>query len=413
MSLELIHLTVAIFFTLGVDAYAIFKYFKWDIRKACAVSLLINFVSMIAVFMVQQYLVTKLPSDWFFLHHISNHYASVFFTFALVTIAVKILIEVLILSFFDKEISASVLWVVVIIMNLITFLPGSVYDYVRGNPEISKPFSLIEYADWINDSEDEIYFLDAKNRMLTLAIPGTDKYYPLTSAQPFFGYRVADNGNAIITLGKTNAVTISIISSNKLSESFTYSSDVRKVELIDAVPGENIFVVCISNQLKCFNLQTGISTGKVVELPGNKFNHISIGKKSPEIICSLDDKKISANWISGLTKPISVKTNEKSFPSWLCSMQNYAISTNSFHSQKADIDVVMNQGLKINSNGEKTDFNVGTTARYIGIGFLSDEENFIFQLGGEIMVVNVKTKKIGRLYEGILGIIKNKRYRID
>jgi len=413
MSLELVHLTVAIFFTLGIDTYAIFKYFKWDIRKACAISLLINFVSMIAVFMVQQSLVTKLPSEWFFLYHISNHYASVFFIFALVTIAVKILAEILILSFFDKEISTSLLWKIVIIMNLITFLPGSIYDYVRGNPEISKPYSLIEYADWINNSEDEIYFLNAKDKMLTLAIPGTDKHHPLTSAQPFFGYRISDNGNAIITLGKTNTVTISIISSNKLSESYTYSSDVKKVDLIDAVPSENIFVVCISNQLKCFNLETGISTGKVVELPGDNFNHISISQKAPKIICSLDDKKISANWITGITKIIPVQTKGKIFPSWLCSMQNYVISTNSFQSPKADIDVVMNQGLEINSNGEETEFNVGTTARYIGIGFLSDGENFIFQLGGEIMVMNVKTKKIGRLYEGILGIIKNKRYRID
>jgi len=73
----------------------------------------------------------------------------------------------------------------------------------------------------------------------------------------------------------------------------------------------------------------------------------------------------------------------------------------------------MNKGLEINYNREKIDFNVGTTAKYIGIGFLSDGENFLFQLGGEIMIINVKTKKIGRLYEGILGIIKNKRYKID
>ena len=132
----------------------IFKYFKWNIRKACAVSLLINFASMIAAFMAQQYLITKLPAEWFFLHHILNHYASVFLTFVSVTIIVKVLIETLVLSFFDKEISNSLVWIVVIVMNLITALPGSVYDFVRGKPEINKPFSLIENADWIKNSEE-------------------------------------------------------------------------------------------------------------------------------------------------------------------------------------------------------------------------------------------------------------------
>ena len=412
MSLELIHLTVAIFFTLGIDAYAIFKYFNWNIRKACAVSLLINFVSMIAAFMAQQYLVTKLPAEWFFLHHISNQYALVFLTFVSVTIIVKVLIETLVLSFFDKEVSNSVLWTVVIVMNLITALPGSVYDFVRGKPEICKPFSLIENADWIKNSEDKIYFLDAKNRMLTVATPGTDEYYPLTPAQPFFGYRISDNGNAIITLGRTNVVTISVIVSNTLSESFIYPSNVESVDLIDVVPGENIFAVCISNQLKCFNLQTGALTGKIVELPQNNFDNISIGKKISKIICRTKTNKISANWIKGTAKYLSDGKDEKTYPSYVCSMQKYVAVTNSFHSPKADINVVMNRGLNINYNGEKSELNVGTTAKYIGIGFLSDEENFLFQLGGEIMIVNIKTKKIGHLYEGILGIIRNKRYQI-
>jgi len=131
MSLELIHLTVAIFFTLGVDAYAIFKFLKWNLRKACAVSLLINFVSMIAAFMAQQYLVTKLPSDWFFLYHISNNYATIFLIFSTVTIVVKILMETLIISFFDKEISTANLWVIVVVMNIITAVPGSIYDFIR------------------------------------------------------------------------------------------------------------------------------------------------------------------------------------------------------------------------------------------------------------------------------------------
>ena len=413
MSLELIHLTVAIFFTLGVDAYATFKYFQWNIRKACAVSLLINFASMIAVFMAQQYLVTKLPADWFFLHHITNQYASVFLTFVSVTIIVKVLVETLILSFFDKEVSNSMLWIVVIVMNLITALPGSVYDFVRGKPEINKPFSLIENADWIKNSEDKIYFLDAKNRMLTLATPGTDKYYPLTVAQPFFGYRISDNGNAIITLGRTNSVTISVIASNTLSESFTYPSDVINVDLIDAVPEENIFAVCISNQLKCFNLQTGALTGKIVELPQNNFDNISIGKKLPEIICRTKTNQISANWIAGTAEYLSDGKVVKTYSSYACSIQKYVAVTNSFHSPNADINVVMNKGLEINSNGEKIEFNVETTAKYIGIGFLSDGENFLFQLGGEIMIVNIKTKKIGHLYEGILGIIKNNRYQIE
>ncbi len=413
MSLELIHLTVAIFFTLGIDAYAIFKYFKWNIRKACAVSLLINFVSMIAAFMAQQYLITKLPAEWFFLHHISHQYASVFLTFFSVTIIVKVLIETLVLSFFDKEVPNSLVWIVVIVMNLITALPGSVYDFVRGKPEINKPFSLIENADWIKNSEDEIYFLAAKNKMLTVATPGTDEYYPLTPAQPFFGYRISDNGNAIITLGRTNVVTISVIVSNTLSESFVYPSDVESVDLMDVVSGENLFAVCISNQLKCFNLQTGALTGKIVELPQNNFDNISIGKKISEIICSSKTNKISADWIAGTAKYLPAGKDEKTYSSYVCSIQNYVAATNSFHSQKADINVVMNKGLTINYNGEKSEFNVGTTAKYIGIGFLSDENNFLFQLGGEIMVVNIKTKKIGHLYEGILGIIKNKRYQIE
>jgi len=413
MSLELIHLTIAIFFTLGIDAYVIFKYFKWDMRKACAVSLLINFVSMIAAFMAQQYLVTKLPPEWFFLYHISNSYASVFFTFTVVTIIVKVLSETLIISFFDKEISTFTLWTVVVGMNLITALPGSIYDFVRGKPEVSQPFTLVETADWIKNSDDKIYFLDAKNRMLTLAVPGTDKYYPLTPAQPFFGYRISDNGNAIITLGRTNAVTISIISSNKLSGSFTYPSDVVNVNLIDAVPNENIFAVCISNQLNCFNLQTGSLTGRTVELPKNNFEYISIGRKKTEIICSTKTNKISANWFNGTVNNLSNSQNIETYPSFVCSIQKYAAATNLFNSPKTEIKVVLNKGLEINSNGEKIEFNVGTTAKYLGIGFLSDGENFLFQLGGEIMVVNIKTKKIGRLYEGILGIIKNKRYEIE
>ncbi|MCK5853111.1 hypothetical protein KAH27_08810 [bacterium] len=413
MSLELIHLTVAIFFTLGIDAYAISKYFKWNIRKACAVSLLINFVSMIAAFMAQQYLITKLPAEWFFLHHISNQYASVFLTFFSVTIIVKILFEFLVLSFFDKEVPNSLLWSVIIVMNLITALPGSVYDFVRGKPEINKPFSIIKNADWIKNSEDKIYFLNAKNKMLTVATPGTDEYYPLTSAQPFFGYRISDNGNAIITLGRTNVVTISVVVSNSLSENFIYPSDVENVDLIDVVPGENIFAFCISNQLKCFDLQTGALTGKVIVLPQESYDNISIGKKISEIICCTKTNKLSANWIAGTVKYISNDKNVQTYPSYVCSIQNYVALTNSFHSPKSDINVVMNKGLNIYYNGETNEFNVGTIAKYIGIGFLSDEENFMFQLGGEIMVVNIKTKKTGHLYEGVLGIIKNNRYLIE
>jgi hypothetical protein len=119
------------------------------------------------------------------------------------------------------------------------------------------------------------------------------------------------------------------------------------------------------------------------------------------------------NWIEGTVKYLSNDQNIEPYPSFACSIQKYIAVTNSFNSPKADINVVMNKGLEINYNGEKIDFNVGTTAKYIGIGFLSDGENFVFQLGGEIMIINVKTRKIGRLYEGILGIIKNNRYKID
>ncbi len=410
MSLELIHLIIAIFFTLGVDAYAIFKYLKWDVRKACAVSLLINFASMIAAFMAQQYLVTKLPSNWFFLYHISTQYASVFLTFVVVTIVVKILIETLILSFFDKEISTSMLWSVVIVMNLITAAPGSIYDFVRGKPEISKPFSLIENANWIKNSKDKIYFLNAKDRMLTLALPGMEKSYPLTAAQPFFGYRISDNGNAVITLGKTNSVTISIIASNALVKSFTYPSDVKTVDLIDVFPEKNIFAVCLSNQLKCFNLQTGSLTGKTVELPGDNFDYIGIKQDLQEVVCNSDTNKILANWLEGTAKELKNVSDEKTCLSYICSIQNYVAVTNSFHSPKTVINVVMNKGIEIISNVGTNELNFGTTARYIGIGFLSDGNNFLFQLGGEIMVLNIETKKVGHLYEGILCIIKNKRY---
>jgi len=110
MSIETIHLTIAIFFTLGVDAFVIFKFLKMNLKKAVAISFLINTASMIAAFMAQQYLVTKLPSNWFWLHHILHNYVTVFLIFSLVTLAVKILVETLIITFFEKEVSTQVIW---------------------------------------------------------------------------------------------------------------------------------------------------------------------------------------------------------------------------------------------------------------------------------------------------------------
>jgi len=182
--------------------------------------------------------------------------------------------------------------------------------------------------------------------------------------------------------------------------------------LIDVVPEKNIFAVCISNQLNCFDLQTGALTGKTVVLPKDSFDYISIGKSASEILCNAGANNFSVNWIDGEIKILPEKENIKTYPSYICSIQKYAAVTNTFNSPNTEINVVINKGLAINSKGQKLDFNVGTTAKYIGIGFLADEENFLFQLGGEIMVVNIKTKKVGRLYEGILGIIKNKRYEI-
>lgn len=377
MSIETIHLTIAIFFTLGVDAFVIFKFLKMNLKKAVAISFLINTASMIAAFMAQQYLVTKLPSNWFWLHHILHNYVTVFLIFSLVTLAVKILVETLIITFFEKEVSTQVIWFAIIIMNLITAFPGAVYDFVSRKPKISAPFILKESADWLKNTNDTIWFLDAKSGMLTKAEPGADKFYPLTDATPFFGYRICADGNAAITLGRTNAITISVFSSNKLEKSFTYPSEVETVDFADALPEKNIYATCLSNKVTVFDLRTGAPTNEIANIIFNE-----------------------------LAKAINFSNST----SWICSIQKYVTLTNNFKSPLAEITVIMNNGIEIKTGNENFNFNVGTSARFIGIGFLADGENFLFQLGGEIMVLNVKTKEIGHLYEGILAIIKSKRY---
>jgi len=405
MSLELIHLTIAIFFTLAIDTFALFKYLKMNLKKACAVSLLINIASMIAAFIAQQYLVTKLPTDWFFLHHILNNYATVFLIFSTVTLAVKILVETLIITFFEKEVSTAVLWGVVIVMNIFTALPGLTYDFVRGKPKISAPFVLTENEDWIHNCSDTIYFLDANTKMLTAATPGSTNYFPLTSAEPFFGYRISAGGNAAITLGRTNVIVISVFNSNKLTKTYTFPSKVESVKLADVVPQKNIYVTCLSNTINCFDLQSGAPTGEVVKINStNSVNKISICADSSKILSLVGKEKFVANWIDGKAMPIA--ESPKTFPSLICSIKDYAAISNSFNSSEAEINIVMNKGIEIKYKGEKYNFNVGTSARFMGIGFLSDGENFLFQLGGEIMVLNVKTKKVGHLFEGILGKIK-------
>ncbi len=410
--MQLAHIVIAILFTLGVDAVALRRFLRWTWQKAIGVAVLLNVASLISAFFAQSYIMARIPASWFFIYNLYTRYAAVVLPFILLAFLVKVVTEWFICTFFEKSAPTKTIWAVVAGMNLVTMLPGAVHEYVRSRPEIPKPYVLLPSADWLGQLDEDVYFFDTFARRLVAVKPGSTNFTVLTSSPPVRGYRIACGGAAVITLHPTNAVTISLLAgSDKPARSYTYPIVVDNPALIDVSPEARFFAVCDAGSVKCYGLSSGGRTGEATRVSIGTDGYVAWTTNSSMILCGTRDGAELVEWQAGVTQACA--TVAPTTPvSWVCSLDKYLAPTNVFVSPVATVEVIRSAGLEIHSDGKTDKFTVSAAAGYVGIGFLSDNETFLFQLGREIMALNVRTKTVGHLYEGILCTLQRPRYEV-
>jgi len=88
--------------------------------------------------------------------------------------------------------------------------------------------------------------------------------------------------------------------------------------------------------------------------------------------------------------------------------KNYNKLTNTFFCNSSTVTVFKTGGISFLKNGITNNFSVsgmGKFRPFHGIGFTDNEETFLFEFGYELMGLNLKTKYVGHITDGIGGVL--------
>ncbi len=359
-----------IIFTLVIETFALkkFLYFKWT--KALTMCAAINIVAFFTSQIAQSFVANKLDPSFFYIFNMSENYFKFVVIFISISFAVRIATEAFLCKFFAKEISLQRVVIVVFIMNVITFFPYAIESSVGSKTKVSAPYSLVESANWLNSNNSEIAFVNPFNKnIFKVVLNNSTNFIKISDAMPINGFKIAKDKNSAIVLGATNSVTISPAAIFNLpSKTFNFVPAIINPSNIVLSPDMKWFAVQDKEKIKIYSFPDGkLSNAPSLEASSNLFKDSNV---------------------------------------WF--YKTYNKLTNTFFSNSATVTVFKTGGIKINRNGAEENFKIngmGKFRPFHGIGFIDNEETFLFEFGYELMGLNLKTKNVGHFADGIGGVL--------
>ena len=180
---------------------------------------------------------------------------------------------------------------------------------------------------------------------------------------PINGFQISKDKSSSIVLGATNSVTITP------AEHFNLPA--KTFNFIPAVT--NPSHIALSPDMKWFAIK-GKEKINIYSFPGGKLTN------SP----AADSDMFNDLWV------------------WY--YKDYNILTNTFYNNSTTITVFKTGGMKINRNGTEDFFEIngmGKFRPFHGVGFSDNGNSFLFEYGYELMGLNLETKNMARLTDGI------------
>ncbi len=351
-----------ILFTLLIETFALKKYFYFSWMKAFSLCVGINIAAFFTSSIAQSFAANKLDPSFFYIFNIYTNYFKFALIFILISFLVKVATEAFICRLFAKEVSIQKVVIVVLIMNVITFLPYSIKSYANSKPEIPEPFNLVESANWLADNPDIVYVDPFKKNISKYRLNSTNLTV-LAETMPINGYRVSMDKNSIIVLHATNSVIF--------APAKEFNIPVKILNFEPAIT--NPYHIAISPDMKWFAVQ-GKEKANIYSFPVGKLTNAA-------------DVNLPSNFFND---------------SWAWHIKTYNEPTNTFSGVSATVTVFKTGGVKI--NGEKEIFKIngmGEFRPYHGVGFIDNDKTFLFEYGYELMGLNLKTKTAGHLTDAI------------
>jgi len=359
-----------IIFTLVIETFALKKFMSFNWKKAVSMCAAINIVAFITSQIAQSYVANKLDPSYFYIFNISENYFKFVVIFISISFAVRIATEAFLCKFFAKEICLQRVLIVVFIMNVITFFPYAIESSITSKTKISMPFSLVESASWLNSDNGEIAFVNPfEKNIFKFALNNSTNLLKISDAMPINGFKISKDKSSAMVLGATNSVTISPLA--------VFNLPAKTFNFVPAITNPNH--IALSSDLKWFAVQ-GKEKIKIYTFPDGKETN------APTLETSSDLFKNPNVWY----------------------YKNYNKLTNTFFCNSSTVTVFKTGGISFLENGFTNNFSVsgmGKFRPFHGIGFTDNEETFLFEFGYELMGLNLKTKYVGHIADGIGGVL--------
>ena len=363
---------ISIIFTLLIETFVLKKFFLFKWLKALSIAITINVVAFLTSQVAQSYLANKLDPSFFYIFNLSENYFKLVSIFIAVAFAVRIATETAICKLFAKEFSLQKVLIIVFVMNVITFFPYAIESSIISKTNVSQPFVLLDSANWLDSNSEEIALVNPfEKNIFKISLNNSTNFKSVSEAMPINGFKIANDKSSAVVLGQTNSVTISPAANFNLSA-------------------------------KTFNFEPPITNPNHISLSPN-MNWFAIKGKQKAKIYSFPD--------GNLTNVPTLENSESLFDNpnvWY--YKTYNKLTNSYFCNSATITVYKSEGISFLENGKTNSFSIsgmGSFRPFHGIGFTDDEKTFLFEFGYELMGLNLKSKNVGRITDGIGAVLLN------
>lgn len=403
---------ILIVITITIETAVLSYIFKWDLAKALGITALMNIVSFLGASIALLYALSKFPTHWFHLWYMANHYIQVMTPFVLIWWGARIIIEILLCRLWAKNFPLSRVVITILLVNIVTLTPGTIRTLKASKPHVTpESFVLVEKADWIAPVQEKLIYYSLDSHALIEAAPGTDVTRDLAADASYHGYRIVLDGSAVLSPGVSNTLLLTM---NDISNTFSYHlpQPITKPALCDISPDQKYVAVAVSNMCHIFNRENGMVTNSITCPVVSNNSWLSWTADGTAVCINDADNYAIIPWPNTSVDITYTNVLPKLAVSW--ATKDYYAPPGEAHytSSQANITVNPTNGITIKSASDYSTLRISTAQRYFGIGFLSDQETFLFAIGHEILALNLRTREIGNLVDGVLPLLTKPRYRV-
>ncbi|GEM_PF-2050214 len=404
--MDIAFLVCLVLFTLALDALALQRFFGLSWARATGISVLMNVVSFIVAMIVMGMLAQRYETVLTNLYYLRTYFALILTLHALITLALRTTVEVLIARYWLRDAVVTKLALVLLAANLVSALPGVVTQAQMGQPQMPAGYQFEPAAQGFAAGDGLLVYAALEQRGVVACDLASGGLMLLNSALPYHGYRVAALTTNTLVLGITNTVTLARYTgaTNRAPEEFLMTCAQSNPACVALAPDLQRLAYVDGGMVRVCNVKTGGEISHMAAPTDAAPTFLGWARDGAGLVCSAGLQRwqheldsATSTWQRADTAPVE--------PAWIWTPAHYQKYTNIFVAADMTVTVYTARGIEISMGGVTDVIAPLPQAAYFGIGFAPCSGIFLAQCNREIIAIDVRRKTIAHVARGLCALL--------